>query len=98
MLIAAVALAQYPYERPGLPAVSGTKPAVLYDNCYPNSCVGTLMPDHWPFGCTPSLALVAIGSPAFADYYSLTNQLRYLGVNLNTPVNKWFAGPITPAS
>ncbi|AKT34806.1 hypothetical protein PYWP30_01178 [Pyrobaculum sp. WP30] len=96
VLIAAVALAQYPYERPAPLIVPGTKPTVLYDNCYPNACVGTLMPDHWPFGGTPPQALVAIGSPAFADYYSLTNQLRYLGVNLNPPVNMWFAGPIKP--
>jgi hypothetical protein len=39
---------------------------------------------------------VAIGFPAFADYYNLTNQLRYLGVNLGAPVNKWFARPIKP--
>jgi hypothetical protein len=96
VLIAVVALAQYPYARPEPLVVPGTKPTVLYDNCYPNACVGTLMPDHWPFGGTPPLALVAIGSPAFADYYSLTNQLQYLGVNLNAPVNRWFARPITP--
>jgi len=96
VLIAAVALAQYPYERPEPLVVPGTKPAVLYDNCYPNACVGPLMPDHWPFGGTPPQALVAIGSPAFADYYNLTNQLRYLGVNLDPPVNKWFNGTITP--
>jgi len=86
VLIAAVSLAYVP----------GTKPTVLYGNCYPNACVGTLMPDHWPFGGTPPLALVAIGSPAFADYYSFTNQLQYLGVQLNPPVDKWFAGPIIP--
>jgi len=96
VLIAAVALAQYPYERPEPLVVPGTKPTVLYDNCYPNACVGTLMPDHWPFGGTPPLALVAIGSPAFADYYNLTNQLRYLGVDLNPTVIRWFNGTITP--
>jgi hypothetical protein len=96
VLIAAVVLAQYPYARAEPLVVPSTNPTVLYDNCYPNACVGTLMPDHWPFGGTPPQALVAIGSPAFADYYSLTNQLRYLGVNLNAPVNKWFARPITP--
>ncbi len=94
VLIVAVAFAQYPYERLEPLVVTGTKPTVLYGNCYPNACVGTLMPDHWPFGGTPSQALVAIGSPAFGDYYSLTNQLRYLGVTLNPPVNRWFAGPI----
>ncbi len=39
---------------------------------------------------------MAIGFPAFANYYNLTNQLRYLGVNLGAPVNKWFARPIKP--
>jgi hypothetical protein len=96
VLIAAVALAQYPYERPEPLIVPGTKPTVLYDNCYPNACVRPLISDHWPFSGTPPQALVAIGSPAFADYYNLTNQLKYLGVNLNAPVNKWFARPITP--
>jgi len=96
VLIAAAALAQYPYERPEPLIVPGTKPAVLYDNCYPNACVGTLMPDHWPFGGTPPQALVAIGSPAFADYYSLTNQLRYLNVTLDPTVKRWLAGPIKP--
>jgi hypothetical protein len=96
VLIAAVALAQYPYARPEPLVVPGTKPTVLYDNCYPNACVGTLMPDHWPFGGTPPLALVAIGSPAFADYYNLTNQLQYLRLTLNPPVNRWFGRPITP--
>jgi hypothetical protein len=56
------------------------------------------MPDHWPFGGTPSQALVPFGYPAFADYYCLTNQLQYLGVALNPPVNRWFGRPITPAS
>ncbi len=54
------------------------------------------MPDHWPFGGTPPQALVAIGYPAFADYYCLTNQLQYLGVALNPPVNRWFGRPIAP--
>jgi len=98
VLIAAVALAQYPYERPEPLVVPGKKPITLYGNCYPNACVGTLMPDHWPFGGTPPQALVAIGSPAFADYYSLTNQLRYLNVVLNPPVVRWFAGPIIPGN
>jgi hypothetical protein len=98
MLIAAIALAQYPYERPEPLIDPGKKPDVLYGNCYPNACVRPLMPDHWPFGGTPPLALVAIGSPAFGDYYSLTNQLRYLGVNLNPPVDRWFAGPIRPGN
>ncbi len=96
VLIAAVVLAQYPYERPEPLVIPGTKPTVLYGNCYPNACVRPLMPDHWPFGGTPPLALVAIGSPAFGDYYSLTNQLRYLRVNLNQPIDRWFAGPIRP--
>jgi hypothetical protein len=98
VLIAAVALAQYPYERPEPLVVPGTKPTVLYDNCYPNACVGRLMPDHWPFGGTPPLALVAIGSPAFGDYYNLTNQLRYLKVNLSPPVSRWFNGSIIPGN
>ncbi len=96
LLITAVALAQYPYERPEPLVVPGTKPTILYGNCYPNACVGRLMPDHWPFGGMPPSALVAIGSPAFGDYYSLTNQLRYLRVNLDPPVNRWFARPIRP--
>jgi len=98
VLIAAVALAQYPYERPEPLVVPGTKPTVLYDNCYPNACVRTLMPDHWPFGGTPPQALVAIGSPAFGDYYNLTNQLLFLGVYLNPPVSRWFGRPITPGN
>jgi hypothetical protein len=98
VLIAAVALAQYPYERPDPLIVPGTEPTVLYGNCYPNACVGTLMLDHWPFGGTPPQALLAIGSPAFGDNYSLANQLRYLGVPLNPPVNRWFAGPIRPGN
>jgi hypothetical protein len=99
VLIAAVVLAQSPYEGPEpLAIVPGTKPTVLYDNCYPNACVRPLMPDHWPFGGTPPRALVAIGSPAFGDYYSLTNQLLYLGVTLNPPVSRWFGRPITPGN
>jgi hypothetical protein len=94
VLIAAVALAQYPYERPEPLVVPGTKPAVLYGNCYPNACIDTLMPDHWPFRSPPPKALVAIGSPAFADYYSLKNQLQYLGPTITLP--GWFAGPIKP--
>ncbi len=97
VLITAVALAQYPYERPE-PLSAGTKPTVLYGDCYPNACVRPLMPDHWPFGGTPPLALVAIGSPAFGDYYSLTNQLQYLRVTLDPHVNRWFAGPIRPGN
>ncbi len=98
VLIAAVALAQYPYERPEPLVVPGTKPTVLYGNCYPNACVRPLMPDHWPFGGTPPLALVAIGSPAFGDYYNLTNQLLYLGVSLGRPVSRWFNGSIIPGN
>jgi hypothetical protein len=85
LLITAVALAQM-----------GSPPAILYDNCYPNACVRYLHPTHWPFGGTPPLALVAIGSPAFGDYYNLTNQLLYLGVNLYPPVSRWFNGSIIP--
>jgi len=98
VLIAAVALAQYPYERPEPLINPGTKPTVLYDDCYPNACVRPLMPDHWPFGGTPPLALVAIGSPAFGDYYNLTNQLLYLGVYLSPPVSRWFNGTIKPGN
>ena len=98
VLIAAVALAQYPYARPEPLVVPGTKPTVLYDNCYPNACVGTLMPDHWPFGGTPPQALVAIGSPAFGDYYSLTNQFTYLGLPWYAHVDRWFGGPIDPGN
>jgi len=98
LLITAVALAQYPYERPEPLVVPGTKPTMLYDDCYPNACVRPLMPNHWPFGGTPPLALVAIGSPAFGDYYNLTNQLLYLGVPLNPPVSRWFGRPIIPGN
>jgi len=98
MLIAAVALAQYPYERPEPLVVPGTKPTVLYGNCYPNACVGPLMPDHWPFGGTPPQALVAIGSPAFADYYNLRNQFSYLGLGWPAHVDRWFGGRIIPGN
>ncbi|MFZ8810239.1 MAG: hypothetical protein ACO2PN_19315, partial [Pyrobaculum sp.] len=98
LLITAVALAQYPYERPEPLVVPGTKPTMLYDDCYPNACVRPLMPNHWPFGGTPPLALVAIGSPAFGDYYNLTNQLLFLGVPLNPPVSRWFGRPIIPGN
>ena len=81
-LIAAVALAQ----------------TTLYGNCYPNACVETLLSAHWPFGGTPPKALVAIGSPAFGDYYNLTNQLLYLDVTLNQPVSRWFGRPIIPGT
>jgi len=84
LLMTAVALAQ------------GSPPSILYDNCYPNACVGNLHPTHWPFGGTPPRALVAIGSPAFGDYYNLTNQLLYLGVYLSPPVSRWFNGSIVP--
>ena len=100
VLIAAAALAQSPYEGPE-PLVPGTNPTVLYDNCYPNACVGRLTLDHWPFTSimpTPPRALVAIGSPAFGDYYNLTNQLLYLGVTLNPPVSRWFGRPIIPGN
>ncbi len=99
MLIAAVALAQYPYERPEPLVEPGTKPTVLYGNCYPNACVGTLMPDHWPFGGTPPQALVAIGSPAFGDYYSLMNQFAYLRlVDRPAHIDRWFGGRIIPGN
>ncbi len=98
VLIAAVALAQYPYERPEPLVVPGTKPTVLYGNCYPNACVRPLMPNHWPFGGTPPLALVAIGSPAFGDYYNLINQLRYLNITLDPRVSRWFNGSIIPGN
>jgi hypothetical protein len=98
VLIAAVALAQYPYARPEPLVVAGTKPTVLYGNCYPNACVGTLMPDHWPFGGTPPQALVAIGSPAFGDYYSLTNQFAYLDLAWPAHIDRWFRGPIIPGN
>jgi hypothetical protein len=81
-LIAAVALAQ----------------TTLYDNCYPNACVGTLLSAHWPFGGTPPQALVAIGSPAFGDYYNLTNQLQFLSVSVERPQSRWFNGPIIPGN
>ncbi|MFZ8839911.1 MAG: hypothetical protein ACO2PM_13575 [Pyrobaculum sp.] len=81
-LIATVALAQ----------------TTLYDNCYPNACVGTLLSAHWPFGGTPPQALVAIGSPAFGDYYNLTNQLRYLNVGVERPQSRWLNGPIIPGN
>jgi len=99
VLIAAVALAQDPSASPQPLVVPGTKPTVLYDNCYPNACVGLLHPTHWPFSPIPRpQALVAIGSPAFGDYYNLTNQLLYLGVFLDPPVSRWFSGPIIPGN
>jgi len=81
-LIATVALAQ----------------TTLYDNCYPNACVGTLLSAHWPFGGTPPQALVAIGSPAFADYYNLTNQLKFLNVPVGRPQSRWLNGSIIPGN
>jgi hypothetical protein len=81
-LIATVALAQ----------------TTLYDNCYPNACVETLLSAHWPFGGTPPKALVAIGSPAFADYYNLTNQLRFLDVSVDRPQSRWLSGSIIPGN
>ena len=100
LLITAVALAQDPSANPEPLVVSvGNRPTNLYDNCYPNACVGLLHPTHWPFSPIPRpQALVAIGSPAFGDYYNLTNQLLYLGVFLNRPVSRWFGGPIIPGN
>jgi len=98
LLITAVALAQDPSASPQPLLNPGTPPTILYDNCYPNACVRPLISDHWPFGGTPPLALVAIGSPAFGDYYNLTNQLLYLRVYLGPPVSRWFNGSIIPGN
>ncbi|MFZ8839517.1 MAG: hypothetical protein ACO2PM_11550 [Pyrobaculum sp.] len=101
LLTAAVALAQDPSAsiEPLSVPVPGTRPTILYDNCYPNACVDLLHPTHWPFSSIPRpRALVAIGSPAFGDYYNLTNQLLFLGVFLNPPVSRWFGRPITPGN
>jgi len=81
-LIATVALAQ----------------TTLYDSCYPNACVETLLSAHWPFGGTPPKALVAIGSPAFGDYYNLTNQLMFLSVTVERPQSRWLNGSIIPGN
>lgn len=94
LLIAALVVAEYPYTRAEPLVSAGTKPTVLYDNCYPNACLRPLISDHWPFGGTPPLGLVAIGSPAFGDYYNLTNQLIYLDLTLNRPQSRWFGRPI----
>jgi len=98
VLIAAIALAQDPSASLE-PLSAGARPTILYDFCYPNACFRPLHLSHWPFGGTPQpLALVAIGSPAFGDYYNLTNQLLYLGVPLNPPVSRWFGRPIIPGN
>lgn len=71
-------------------AVPGTNPTVLYNTCYPNACTGNLWYDHWPFGGTPPLALVAIGSPAYGDFYNITRQLVALGIGVNPNFAKKF--------
>ncbi|MCU7787791.1 hypothetical protein ODS41_07680 [Pyrobaculum sp. 3827-6] len=71
-------------------AVPGTNPTVLYNTCYPNACTGNLWYDHWPFGGTPPLALVAIGSPAYGDFYNITRQLVALGLNVDPSFVKRF--------
>mgnify|MGYP000377546260 CR=1 FL=1 len=98
LLITAVALAQDPSASLEPLVNPGIRPSILYDDCYPNACVRPLLPNHWPFVGAPPLALVAIGSPAFGDYYNLTNQLLYLGVFLNPPVSRWFGRPIIPGN
>jgi hypothetical protein len=47
---------------------------------------------------TPPGALVAIGSPAFGDYYNLTNQLQFLDITLDSTRLRWFKGPIIPGN
>lgn len=80
LLIAAVVLAINP-SYPEIQAVNpGAKPQ-NYGGCYPYACVGYLDPSHWPFGGTPPLAVVASGSPAFGDLYSIISQIQYLGLN-----------------
>lgn len=72
--LAAEVIPQYPSIEP---LAAGDRPT-MYLGCYPNACIGTLHPTHWPFGGTPPVAIVASGSPAYGDYYNFTRQLMYL--------------------